>query len=382
MNESIMQEVHRIEADKFIDLINRHPEKPWDWESISYKPIFDMEYVDAHPDIPWNWKGISTNASLTMEYIKNNPDKPWDWGGISLYSPYIIELVNKYPDKPWNWKFMSENKHITFEFLKQHRDKPWDWKEVGKTVTLSIELIEEFPKILDKYGLTGRPGSKFKYRCLSHTPNLLSENNSLTFNILKKYIHKPWNWKDVSRCKNITMDIMNSNPDLPWDWSGITANPNISTQYIFEHPELPWDYDMIDEKPDFDLNALLRIKDTPIYNQIDWDYIATESKDIVNIIESFVDKESEHINTDWSDFWKCVSYNDHLSLEFIEKYIDKPWDWVYISSSKLLPDIKKTEQGVRKKYKKKIQMGVERKFSKHTGVKNPLLSKMIADMVV
>ena len=42
-----------------------------------------MEIIEKYPDKQWNWKGISRNPNLTMEMIEKNPDKPWDWQLIS-----------------------------------------------------------------------------------------------------------------------------------------------------------------------------------------------------------------------------------------------------------------------------------------------------------
>ena len=38
-----------------------------------------MDYIEKHPDKPWDWNWISCNPNLTMDYIEKHPDKPWDW---------------------------------------------------------------------------------------------------------------------------------------------------------------------------------------------------------------------------------------------------------------------------------------------------------------
>ena len=43
------------------------------------------------------------NPNITMEIIEKYPDKPWDWNWISRNPNITIEFIEKYLDKPWNW---------------------------------------------------------------------------------------------------------------------------------------------------------------------------------------------------------------------------------------------------------------------------------------
>ena len=45
---------------------------------------------------------------------------------------------------------------------------------------------------------------------------------------------------------------------------------------------------------------------------------------------NFLMKYENKIN--WN--WKCISQNPNITMEMIEKYIDKPWSWVGISQNK------------------------------------------------
>jgi hypothetical protein len=38
-------------------------------------PNITMEIVERHPEKPWDWKGISGNPNITMEIIEKNIDK-------------------------------------------------------------------------------------------------------------------------------------------------------------------------------------------------------------------------------------------------------------------------------------------------------------------
>ena len=53
-------------------------------DGFSYNPNITMEIVEKYPDKPWNWYRISCNPNITMEIVEKYPDKPWDWYGLSI----------------------------------------------------------------------------------------------------------------------------------------------------------------------------------------------------------------------------------------------------------------------------------------------------------
>ena len=60
----------------------------------------------------------------TLEYLlEKYPDKLWDWVNISKNPNLTMEIIEKYPDKPWEWKYgISKNPNITIKFIKTHID--------------------------------------------------------------------------------------------------------------------------------------------------------------------------------------------------------------------------------------------------------------------
>ena len=99
-----------ISANITMEIIEKHPNKPWDWESISRNPSITMEMIEKYPDKPWNWHTISRNPSITMEIIEKYPEKPWNWGKISSNPNITMEFIQKYPEKLWNWTWISNHK--------------------------------------------------------------------------------------------------------------------------------------------------------------------------------------------------------------------------------------------------------------------------------
>jgi hypothetical protein len=53
---------------------------------------------------------------------------------------------------------------------------------------------------------------------------LQTKCRNITFEIVKKYPDKPWNWDYLSCNPNITMDIVETYPDKPWNWACLSEH--------------------------------------------------------------------------------------------------------------------------------------------------------------
>ena len=85
----------------------------------------DITYLlQKYPDKQWDWYYLSRNSIITMKDILNNPDKPWDWSMLSSNKNITIKDLLNNPDKPWDWSMLSShNKNITIEFIEKNIDK-------------------------------------------------------------------------------------------------------------------------------------------------------------------------------------------------------------------------------------------------------------------
>ena len=90
-------------------LLEKYPNKDWNWYRISSNPNITMDIIEKYPDKPWSWYYISKNPNITMDIIENNPDKPWDWDGISQNPNITMEIIEKYINKI-NFEWLSANK--------------------------------------------------------------------------------------------------------------------------------------------------------------------------------------------------------------------------------------------------------------------------------
>ena len=82
-----------------------------------------MYLLEKHPEKPWSWDSISWNPNLTMDIIEKYPEEYWDWDGISSNPNITMEIIEEYPNKPWRWDTISSNLNITIEFIEKHIDK-------------------------------------------------------------------------------------------------------------------------------------------------------------------------------------------------------------------------------------------------------------------
>ena len=56
-------------------LLEKYPNKPWNWEWISYNPNITMEFIEKYPNKPWDWHWMSHNPNINMEMIEKHPEK-------------------------------------------------------------------------------------------------------------------------------------------------------------------------------------------------------------------------------------------------------------------------------------------------------------------
>jgi hypothetical protein len=84
----------------------------------------------------------SKNTNITTEIIEKYPEKPWDWGYISLNPNITLEFIEKYPEKPWDWYYISLNPNTTMEIInKYHYKFQSGWSISSNKFTKEKELF-------------------------------------------------------------------------------------------------------------------------------------------------------------------------------------------------------------------------------------------------
>ena len=66
---------------------------------------------------------LSNNPNITFDIVEKHIDKPWDWQMLSNNPNITFDIIEKHIDKPWDWCDLSNNQNITFDFIKKYEHK-------------------------------------------------------------------------------------------------------------------------------------------------------------------------------------------------------------------------------------------------------------------
>ena len=139
-----------------------------------------------------------------------------------------------------------------------------------------------------------------------------------------------FDWISLSRITPIT--FIDAHPEYPWVWGryGVSANHTVSIEYIKTHPDPSrrdgigsaepwyWGESGVSANPNLTMEF---VRDRPEYS---WYYECSgygisnnHGPIIMDVLEA-----SPH-----PGLWSFESANPGITLEFIEKHSDKPWNW-------------------------------------------------------
>ena len=82
---------------------------------------------------------ISCNPNITMEMIEKHPEKPWDWNGISCNPNITMEMIEKHINKI-KFGYLSDNK-FTFENIRIKKKEGY----------ILLEKERSFHKLMNLY---------------------------------------------------------------------------------------------------------------------------------------------------------------------------------------------------------------------------------------
>jgi hypothetical protein len=184
--------------------------------------------------------------------------------------------------------------------------------------------------------------------------DLLSDNDNLTWTIIKNNPNKNWNWTKISSHMNITLDIIEQNPDdsiapgcPKWDYYEVLLNPNVTFDFVLKNHNKIVLWHAVYNRTVY--NYVITEKD--LINDIDWEYKQlSRNKNISNYIKNNPEKpwnwnfvachmnikdleslKPELFETDIQEFWINISLNETITVNFINKYKHKPLNWIYIN---------------------------------------------------
>ena len=237
----------------------------------------------------------NTSDSKAKQYIefmerfidncrKNKQPHGITWELISANPNVTLAYVDEHPEKPWDWRAISSNPNLTIKYIDDHPEKPWEWSAISYNASILIEDIID------------RPHYKWDW-------NNISSKSTTTFECVEKYKDKPWNMFLVNQNMSfkkgkmgpLHLDPLHLDPlhlhsdtlsSVPLYYTGSPTNINWSAKNI--------NLDYIEEHLDY-LNGLIK------------------NQNFINFKKYY-------------ECWGQISSNPNLTMEFVLKHIDNPWN--------------------------------------------------------
>lgn len=207
-------------------------DKNWSWKLLSSNRNLKVTDILANKELPWHWESVSGNVNLRASDILNNRDIPWSWSNISMIANIIVSSID---DCELHKDYLFGP--ITVEML-ELKDVTWNWSAVLLNNDFDEKTLFKYSsKLSDIADIYGHPNIKL----MSHGTDLqgksytvrstISADSNLSLEILLHNVDHLV-WQLVSENPSITTDIIEQNPNLPWRWDGISLNPNLTVKFI------------------------------------------------------------------------------------------------------------------------------------------------------
>lgn len=144
------------------DLIDKYPNKYWDWTNLSRDPSTTFENVRTYINKPWSWPALSERLDLTQAYIldKDFIDR---WDGFYLSANPIVteKFVDDNPLFHFDYRGLSRNLSISINYILANLNNMWDWCAISCRNDLSQAIVDANPNLPWFYDcLTTNPSMK------------------------------------------------------------------------------------------------------------------------------------------------------------------------------------------------------------------------------
>ena len=361
-----------------LEFIEKHMDWPWDYTALSDVDKVNESFLEKYMDKPWNWHNLSTCPSISIDFILKHNDKDWAWFSISRWKA-TYEAYKKNPDMPWNMRDLWTNKNMPVEFYYETADKtPEDFNWIFSNRSLSDDDIMRFvrdhspfsPEHEDKWEMHGfLRSSRIPMSFIEEhidDPRIdwsaISLNDNITEDFILRYISKPWVYRLLCTNSNLSLDFIKTHVVASYEkenddfiFNRLSRNPNITPEFILEHKDKAWDWITLSVNPHITTDLLRQLPDKNwdyyglnLYNMTP-EYILENAKetwnwknifrlriltveDVIqnapdavfenNWIMPYVPLSSIDMNDSRVDM-EQVSYNTALTVDFVEKNIDK-----------------------------------------------------------
>lgn len=149
-----------------------------------------------------------------------------------------------------------------------------------------------------------------------------NRRDDITSEFVCRHNDKPWDWDSISSYSTfLTKDFIQCNEEY-LSWNRMIHNPNVPFDVVLAYPDKKWNIRRIILN---DASVTPEIIETFI-DDVHWNdgpldkyCLSTHPGVTLELLERFIDKPF------WD--WRYVSCNPNLTIDFIRRHPDKSWDW-------------------------------------------------------
>lgn len=314
------------------ELITKYINKNWLFTYIGCNINISEQFIEQNKIELWYSPNIVNNPNVSHEFIlKYFPDLEHNF---TINPNFDFNAIDSRPNENWNWSSLSKNSNLSWGFVKQYLDKPWNWIFLSKHICVTYDIIKEYKNLpWDRYSVTENPNiinnpeiilsninEKWTTEPLIH---YYANKNPVLFEILDLLPEKSWTCGYLSYDTNLKLDFVKKYINKNWCWGGISSNSNITIEDIENNPKLPWNYEFVIRNPNITFEYVKKCEKKFIENYGDIEYkmdlfyyySSANSAITLEIVEN-------NINSfNWC--YKGLLENENITIEFVEKYIDK-----------------------------------------------------------
>lgn len=322
---------------------------PWNPYILTSRPDFDIKAILKWPNANWDWAYIARKFDVDLLH------KLGDLIKYHLPIEHLVRFNVSFYEKLNLSDYLNRREYIRFDNSKFSIKIAYNLSNIQNiNANLCVRNItnENFNKDLlrNNKSLFARMKGLDPEIIVEIFVELWNKNDwhnascSLDLATIQILRHLPsWNWATIQTRFDLTFAFINDNfhlikwnnkfnerakfsdvlkyPHLPWDWKFLTRRRNMTPEFIkyFMKKNPKWDWDMSILSS---LNLPLDIIEENLFLNWNWGLLSKNTA----ITSAFIEKYSK--NLDWAE----LSKNPHIDIEFIRKTIGKyPWKYDLLS---------------------------------------------------
>jgi len=240
-----------------LEWLQAFPDANWDWSNLEWSKNFDVSWMVAFKHKDWDWSHMHMSEKFDFSWVFLVPDVTWNWDKLSEMAK--LEHVAANPNLPWVWATVTAYANITAVQMMQHLYLPWD----VSTIRFDSVTADEIG-FLRYFNNDFSNGAWIDHTI--HTPwNLIKLNADLRWDkyhikfkdgditesdidFIMSFNHLDWNWENLS-CF-VPFSVIRKYQDLPWVNEMLSFNNSLTYNDVVECPNMGWDYCMVPCEPE------------------------------------------------------------------------------------------------------------------------------------